>query len=117
MNREQRRKVERDAKAKGISKQLTKLYLDMNKNGFEKPVEPNEIHDGDKVKINIDQVKTRRNYELMSEKYKEFVEASSGRAFTAKVERENLISMEEEPAWLFWSGDLTVVNRSENGEE
>ena len=58
MNREQRRKVEKDAKAKGISKQLTKLYLDMNKNGFEKPVEPNEIHDGDKVQINIERVKT-----------------------------------------------------------
>ena len=45
----------------------------------------------------------------MADAYKEFVDASEGVVFTAHVERENMISLVEEPKWLFWSGDLEKV--------
>ena len=45
----------------------------------------------------------------MADAYKEFVDASEDVVFTAHVERENMISLVEEPKWLFWSGDLEKV--------
>ena len=72
--------------------------------------EPQDIQDGDRVIINIDLVKGRKNYESMSTKYKNFVESAGDTVFTARQERQNLISLEESPQWLFWSGDLIIVN-------
>lgn len=109
MNRKQRRDFSQRAKKNGVDVKLTELYLAMDKEGLEKPSPANDIKEGDKVSVNVELVKARRNYDRMSGAYKQFVEDSVGKVFTAHVEQENMISMVEEPKWLFWSGDLVLV--------
>ena len=121
MNREQSRKLRRDAKKKGIDKGVTELYLSMKKDGLDNPSPPKSIRTGDRVLLDVDKIKNRRNYSLMARAYREFVESSTGKVFTATLEQGNLVSMQEEPRWLFWSGDLIVVEPAqpdkEGGEE
>ena len=45
----------------------------------------------------------------MNPAYKEFIEKSEGIVFTAVQEGTKLVHLEEEPRWLFWCGDLNVV--------
>ena len=116
LNREQTRKVRKDARKKGIDKAVTELYISMKKDGFEKPSTPQEINTGDSVCIDVEKVTARKNYAKMAPEYREFVESSAGRVFTANVEQGNLVSMQEEPKWLFWSGDLEVIKPSQEKE-
>lgn len=74
------------------------------------PSPPQEIDEGGKVRLNTELIKARKNYQRMAESYKKFVEQNDDTVFTAHVERENMISMVEEPRWLFWSGDLIKVD-------
>lgn len=76
--------------------------------------DPQEIYDGDKVKMNIELVKGRRSYPEMNEKYKEFVDNNGEKVFTARVEGKNMVSFVEEPRWLFWSGDLIKISEEED---
>lgn len=109
MNRQQTRKLRKDARKKGIDEAVTELYISMKKEGMETPSPPKEIQTGDTVMIDVDKVTARRNYERMTPAYREFVEASDGKVFTAMREQGNLISLQEEPKWLFWSGDLELI--------
>lgn len=109
MNREQRRKFSKNAKKKGIGEKFTELYLSMDREGLETPAPPQKIENGDKVMLDVERIKSRKNYDRMTDLYKEFVNANDGTVFTAKVEKENLVSMEEDPRWLFWSGDLLLA--------
>lgn len=105
MNREQKRNFVKRAAKKGMDKKLAKTFAE-SIGSFHS--DPQDIEEGAKVKINLDLIKSRKNYENMSEKYKEFVESSADQVFTAHVEKRNLVSFVEEPKWLFWSGDLLV---------
>ena len=113
MNREQRRKFTKRAKKRGINEDITELYLSMDRNGLETPAPPQKIENGQKVMLDVERIKARRDYERMTALYKAFVDENAETVFTAKVEKENLISMEEEPRWLFWSGDLKIVDETE----
>lgn len=106
MNRAQKRAFINKAHKKGMSREVAKTYVDIVHNGTGTHTPANPIEDGETVILNIEAIKNRKNYERMSIKYKDFVEKSSGVVYTAHVERENLISLKEEPQWLFWSGDL-----------
>ena len=117
MNREQRRKFTKRAKKRGLNERMTELYLSMDREGLEKPAPPQKIKSGDKVMLDLERIKSRKNYDRMTDLYKEFVNASDGAVFTAKVERENLVSMEEDPRWLFWSGDLILVSEPVEEEQ
>lgn len=123
MNREQKRSLERKLKAKGVSAKSAKNYVEVAQTLQEiKATSPGEhtppqrIEEGQKVMLNLQAIKARKNYERMSPLYKEFVDANDGAVFTAHVERPNMISMQEEPRWLFWSGDLIKV-QTETPEE
>ena len=118
MNRQQTRKLRKDARKKGIDEAVTELYISMKKKGMETPSPPQEIQTGDTVMIDVERVTSRRNYARMAPAYREFVEASDGKVFTALREQGNLISLQEEPKWLFWSGDLNVIQpfTQEGGE-
>lgn len=111
MNREQKRALVKKAKKDGMSKDKAKTFAEIMDTGSH--TKPIEIHNGDMVRINIDAVKARKNYEIMNPKYKEFIDASQGKVFTAHVERDVLVSLEEAPEWLFWCGDL-IKERSDN---
>lgn len=122
MNREQRRKIEQSARKRGLPKEQALAFAEVMENaaiirreGVGNTSPAQEIPDGAKVKLNLELIKSRKNYERMSPKYKEFIEADTAepKEYTAHVESSNLISLVEEPKWLFWSGDLIVC---EDGE-
>lgn len=113
MNRDQRRALEKALRKKGMSQSDAKAYVQVVNNadairieGVGENTPPKHIEEGEKIRLNIDRIKARKNYARMAQGYRDFVEVSGGTVFTAHVERENMISLAEEPAWLFWSGDL-----------
>lgn len=105
MNREQRRALAKRAQKHGMSKELAKTYAEIA-SGTGEHTKAQAFEEGDKIRLNVEAIKARKNYERMSPMYKEFVEAAGDTVFTAHVERANMISLAEEPKWLFWSGDL-----------
>ncbi len=107
MNREQRRIFQ-----KNIHRHVADRF-NMASHEIENP-----LHEGDKVRLDIDRITKRKNYDETSEEYRAFVESNRERIFTAHLyrNRENefsaIIELVEEPKWLFWHGDLVRV---ENG--
>lgn len=108
MNREQRRALAKKAQKDGMRKGLAKVFAEIA-NGTGEHTKPQDFEEGDKVRLNIEAIKARKNYGVMSPMYKEFVENAGEAVYTAHVERPTLISLAEEPRWLFWSGDLIRV--------
>lgn len=113
MNREQKRAFVKRAQKKGIDKDSAKAYAEIISSGSGTPSPPQDIAEGEKVKLDIEKIKGRKNYERMSDKYKEFVMANPDTIFTAHVERPSLISLVEEPKWLFWCGDLIKLEQED----
>lgn len=105
MNREQRRKLIKVATGNGIDKKHAKAYAEISK-GTGLHTDAQQIDEDEKIQLNLQAIKSRKNYNVMNEKYKEFVEGNEGVVFTAHKESSNLISLKEQPEWLFWSGDL-----------
>ena len=114
MNRKERRDFVKKARSKGISKSTAEAYLTIRAAGLDKPMLPSKISEGDKVRLNLERIQNRKNYDKMSDGYKSFVSENEGVIFTAHVEKENLISLKEYPAWLFWSGDLIKITDEED---
>ena len=113
MNREDRRTLTRAAKKRGLTESQAKAFVEVanradviRREGVGETSPEIKFNEGDKVYINIPLVKSRKNYELMSELYKKFVDESEGVPYTAHIEKEKLVSFVEDPRWLFWSGDL-----------
>lgn len=113
MNREQKRKFVKDAKKKGVKESEAKAYAEIISNGAGRNTDAQVISEDEKVMLDINAITSRKNYERMSDKYKEFVNGNSDKVFTAHVEHQNLISFKEEPRWLFWSGDLIKVKNND----
>lgn len=113
MNRKQRRDFLKKAQKKGVNKDIAEVYAEIFSNGAGTPTPPQDIAEGEKVKLNLESIKARKNYERMTEGYKEFVNVNADTIFTAHVERPTLISFSEEPKWLFWSGDLIKAKDGE----
>ena len=110
MNREQKRDVVKKAKKKGIKESEAKAYANIISEGAGTPTPAQDITEGEKIKLNVEAIKNRKNYKDMSKMYKEFVEANADTIFTAHVERKTLISLNEnQNKWLFWCGDLIKV--------
>ena len=112
MNREQRRSLAKRAQKNGMSKELAKTFAEIA-SGTGEHTKPQTFEDGNKVRLNLEAITSRKNYERMSPLYKEFVESAGDTVYTVHVERGNLISLVEEPKWLFWSGDL--INATDTG--
>lgn len=124
MNRKDRRELKKRIRKRGVPKGKADDYVEIFNNadmiraggvGMVSP--PNEIKEGDRVTLNIEHIKSRKNYEKMNPEYQKFVEENEGRIFTAHPEKENIISLyEDDNKWLFWSGDLKVVETKEVAE-
>lgn len=106
----------KDAKRKGVSKAASMAYIAAQEAGINlgESITQNNIQSGDKVTLNIEAIKSRKNYDSMTENYKTFVEENAGRVFTAKVEKNSLVTFEEDNTWLFWGGDLQIVEQPNN---
>lgn len=118
MNREQKRAFIKRARSKGVSQEVAEAYAEIAKNGSGEHTPPQDFLEDDKVKLNIDAIKSRANYNIMSQKYKEFVESNTNTLFSVHVEPrlKNVISLKQAPEWLFWSGDLIKVAETEESK-
>lgn len=117
MNRQQKRAFVKKARSKGISKNAAEAYLAIKEAGLDKLSLPKQFQEGDKVKLDVEKIKRRKDYERLNPRYKEFVESNADTVFTAHLERETLISLKEQPEWLFWSGSLIKVKEEIDGEQ
>lgn len=113
MNREQKRNFIKLAKKRGIGEDFARAYIAMKEESGSDVVSVKDmiysqraIQDGDKVQINVEKIKSTKYFDKMIPEYKEFIEQSSGVVYTAKVEKETFVSLEENPKWLFIMGDL-----------
>lgn len=116
MNRKQKREFVKKAHSKGISKNTAEAYLAIKEAGLDKLTLPKQFQEDDRVKLDVEKIKERKDYEKMNPRYKEFVESNADTVFTVHLERETLISLKERPEWLFWSGSLIKVNEETDGE-
>lgn len=117
MNRQQKRAFVKKAKSKGISKNAAEAYIAIKEAGLDKLSLPKQFQEDDKVKLDVEKIMKRKDYEKMNPRYKEFVESSADKVFTVHLERETLISLKEQPEWLFWSGSLIKVKGDTDGEQ
>lgn len=113
MNREQRRDFLQKVKRAGVEDRATNTTMGIVLNGVGVFSPPNPgIRTGDIVQIDIEKVTARKNYDKMAAAYKEFVMNSAGKLFHAVDEGHNTLHVEEDPRWLFWSGDIIKVDQS-----
>lgn len=117
MNRGQKRNFVKKAKKRGIAADVAKAYAEIINSGAGEVSPRQEIVEDEKIRLNIENLKARQNYSMMSDLYKEFIDANENTVFTAHVERPTLVSLKEEPKWLFWCGDLIKVGSDENESE
>lgn len=113
INREEKRKYIKTLRAKGISKEDAELYL----NYKQKTESIISIPEGTKVNLDLEQIKSQPDYERHPEKYKNWVEANEDNVFTVEYDEGKKVNPvtvclkedESQPKWLFWIGDLKVV--------
>lgn len=101
INRKQKRTFIKQSQKRGISKDIAEAYIAIR--------EPNQIQEGDMVKLDVKKIKGYKGYKNMNPKYREFVEANADAVFTAHLEKRAFISLKEQPEWLFWCGDIIKV--------
>ena len=109
MNRKDRRAFVRQAKKSGASKGAAMAYLAMKELEENSPEAFKKFQEGDKVRLDVDRIANRSNYENMTDEYRAFIEESRGKVFTVHIESNAMISLKENPEWLFWKGDLVAV--------
>lgn len=103
MNREQRRKLK-------LTKEQAD-FVDRIRSGD--PIPPES-----KVKLNYNQIVSRNDYKKLKQSYKDFVENNKETIFTTNNSEDisktaKLVSLKEDeadPKWLFWVGDLMLVD-------
>lgn len=76
-------------------------------------MEKKRFKDGDKVKLNVDKISGRKDFEVKSEPYSEFVLSNRNTVFTAKMIQNNIVCFEEDTRWLFWDEDLEEASNEE----
>ena len=117
MNREQRRKLNLLPKDSII---LTDL---INMSKVKKALDDwKPIAEGTKVKLNIKKIKSDVNYPRLTNTYKTWVNENKDKVFTVEYdakhkENPHLLCFKEnvEPIkWLFWEGDLIVLEDKVN---
>lgn len=106
MNRKDRRTFVKQAKKSGASKGAAMAYLAMKELEENYPEAFKKFQERDRVRLDVDQITKRSNYENMTDEYKAFVEESKDKVFTVHIESNAMISLKENPEWLFWKGDL-----------
>lgn len=70
MNRSQTRKFRSLAKRKGVSHSLAEMYISMRNRGSA----PQDLREGDLVRLNIEQIMKHPDYLRLSKRYRDFVE-------------------------------------------
>lgn len=117
MNREQKRNLTNKLKAKGFKKSYIDAFIKL-KELKALPIIP----EGTQVKLNynkiISGVDYNTNVDFNKEKYHNFVETNKDKIFTVEYDEKyknkpNLVCLKEDetvPKWLWFIGDLEVIN-------
>ncbi len=77
------------------------------------------LQEGDKVKLNISRIKSRKDYSRLQPEYKEFIEKNEDSVFTVHIYKKRgndfafLVELTENPKWLFIESDLIKVKNGE----
>lgn len=116
MNREQKRNLVKKARKNGMSRENAEKFVKIVDQSGNRCTPMQEIHTGDKVVLRVDALKAKKNYSMMNPAYRAFVENAESVVYTAVCERAELIHMEEQPRWLFWCGDMDIVEHAESEE-
>lgn len=103
MNRKEKRLFIKKAQDAGFDKKMAEMYLAIRENDV------SELKEGDKVKLDVKKITESKDYQKLNPKYQEFVESNIDTIFTAHLEQRGLISLIEQPEWLFWGGNLIKV--------
>lgn len=109
MNREEKRDYIKKLRKQGRSDQEIIRLIELKERSFvRKPLD-----EGDKVKIDVEKIKSRKDYENMRNEYKLFIENNTNVIFTVefdpKYQDHTLVVLKEDetkPKWLWWEGDL-----------
>lgn len=110
MNRKQKRNFIKIARKKGVGEEFAKAFISIKENKTEEIFSEKIVNTGDKVKLNVDEIISSKIYKNKMSEYKKFVENSVDVIYTAKVENDNFVSLEEKPEWLFRISDLIVLS-------
>ena len=113
MNREQKRAFVKKAKKRGATTREAKAYAEVVGSGVGQNLPAQEILEDEQIRLNVEAIRNRKNYNQMNPLYREFVDANVDIIFTAHVEHKDMISLKEQPRWLFWSGDLIKIEEGE----
>lgn len=127
-NRDDKRKLEKILRSQGKSKEeidnIITLTKELNKitdvNNLPKFKEC--LLEGDKVKLHIEKIKSHPDWEGYQQEYKDFVESNNDIIFTVEYDKKhknkpNLVCLKEDTSrqkWLFWDGNLLVLDEKDN---
>lgn len=115
------------AKKKSLNKNRTKEWLPFFKKLLSESMNPSGeedkdiLRDGDRVKINVDQITVRPEWSGLNQAYCEFVLSNRDTVFTAKIRSATtggypvIVDLEEDRTWSFWSGDLIRLETENTG--
>jgi hypothetical protein len=114
MNREEKRNIEKQLRAKGYSKNKIKSYFDLMDRIKKIP----EITEGTRVKLNMEVIKTYINFDKQLPLRRQWILDHQDEVFTVVYDKNhkthpsivNFYEDKSEPKWLFWTGELVVVN-------
>lgn len=119
MNREQKRKTIKSFIAKGYTAKQAENFLAIKALENAKKF----LKEGDKVKLNISQITSHPDWKAKRAQFKEWVQNHRDMVLTVEYDKNHtknpaIVCVREDetdPKWLFWEGDLDVVERSEDG--
>jgi hypothetical protein len=120
MNREQKRNYTTQLKKKGLSNEEIRKMIAYKELLQISPY----LDEFSKVKLNLDVIRNHPDYDKLSEKYKAWTEAHKDEIFTLVYdekhrEKPSIVCLKEDttdPKWLFFTGDLIVVNPKEGSK-
>lgn len=93
----------------------SKTLLDLYKEILQNRNRSSSLHKGDKVKLNVSEIKAHPDYDKLNPRYKEFVEHNFETVFVVGCDSDSnrikdTVSLVGDPNnWLFWIGDLIKV--------
>ena len=105
------RAIAREARLEGVPRQVafdiaTKITLDKNKNFH--------INTGTKIKLDVDKIIGEKTYPNKLKEYREFIEESRDKIYTAVFDEDtHMLTLEEEPTWFFLGSDVIVVDNGD----
>ena len=112
INREEKRDYTKKLRKQGRSDEEIKKFIEIKERIHSK----GSLNEGDKVKLDIEKIKSHPDWGKMQKSYKQFVEGNNNVIFTVKYDdkypNHSIVCLNEDatdPQWLWWEGDLKKI--------